>query len=665
MASGRINGSVSKNSSGYEFYLTWSSKSNVSDNTSSVTATAYARAKSSAWASDTVNSNFTQKITINGKSSSKNVRVNIKRDTEPVKLFSYTTTVPHNSDGTKSITISANCKLGTASYSPGTGTASGTAKLDTIPRATTPTLKPTKLEMGKTLEIILPSADTSFTHTVTWKFGSKTGTISTSAGTSCSWTPEKSLAAQIPNSTSGTCTITVTTKKGSSTIGTKTATVTLTVPYDMLPTASLSISEAVDKVFNQIGAYVKRQSKWKITATGKGIQGSSIKSYKVVANGKTYTSSGTSFSATTGVLNTAGSNTITATVTDSRGKSKTVTQKVTVLDYASPAVTSLSAVRCLQDGTTNEDGEYTKVSFGWKIYECNQKNTKSCKVSYKQRTNSSWTDKTVALNTYSGSTSVILSGINVDHIYDIKVTVTDFFGSASRSSYVPTAFTLVDYRKGGKGIAFGKVAEEDGLDCNLSAFFRKPINFNGNQYFSQGNYASNFNNSDVIGFNGIYFNDAANDGLEGLNFPKSGISISGPDYVFKETDFYTLRIDANGELKKDNYLVPVYGQHVGKTLWSGSWTSGSITIPNLKKYNLFALFDSSKGTVILVPRTTSWFRGLGGYISDSENLWWYAINAEITNLENGTVKLIKQGGFMNKGTGGMQSWTTTSIVGIV
>lgn len=185
------------------------------------------------------------------------------------------------------------------------------------------------------------------------------------------------------------------------------------------------------------------------------------------------------------------------------------------------------------------------------------------------------------------------------------------------------------------------------------------------QFFSKGNYGFNFNNSDVIGFNGIYFNDAANDGLEGLNFPKSGISISGSDYVFKETDFYTLRIDANGELKKDSNLVPVYGEHIGKTLWSGSWKSGSITIPNLKKYRLFALFDSKKGTVILVPRTTSWFRGLGGYISDSENLWWYAINAEITNLENGTVKLIKQGGFMNKGVEGIQSWTTTSIVGIV
>lgn len=185
------------------------------------------------------------------------------------------------------------------------------------------------------------------------------------------------------------------------------------------------------------------------------------------------------------------------------------------------------------------------------------------------------------------------------------------------------------------------------------------------QFFSSGNYGFNFNNSDVIGFNGIYFNDAANDGLEGLNFPKSGVTTSNSSYVFNQNDFYTLRIDANGELKKDSNLVPVYGEHIGKTLWSGSWTSGSITIPNLKKYRLFALFDSEKGTVILVPRTTSWFRGLGGYISDSENLWWYAINAEITNLENGTVKLIKQGGFMNKGVEGMQSWTTTSIVGIV
>ena len=187
MASGRINGSVSKNSSGYEFYILWSSTPNAANNTSSVTATAYARAKSSAWASDTVNSNFTQKITINGASASKNIRVNIKRDTEPVQLISYTVNVPHNSDGTKSITISANCTLGTASYSPGTGTASGTAKLDNIDR-TAPTVNFT---IGTPTETTIPITATSNVSCDNWGYSLNGGsfkTFSTSSGTSKSYT---------------------------------------------------------------------------------------------------------------------------------------------------------------------------------------------------------------------------------------------------------------------------------------------------------------------------------------------------------------------------------------------------------------------------------------------------------------------------------------------
>lgn len=187
MASGRINGTVSKNSSGYEFYILWSSTPNTTNNTSSVTATAYARAKTSEWASDTVNSNFTQKITINGQSSSQNIRVNIKRDTEPVKLISYTTTVAHNSNGTKSITISANCKLGTASYSPGTGTASGTAKLDNIDR-TAPTVNFT---IGTPTETTIPISATSNVSCDNWGYSLNGGafkTFSTSSGTSKSYT---------------------------------------------------------------------------------------------------------------------------------------------------------------------------------------------------------------------------------------------------------------------------------------------------------------------------------------------------------------------------------------------------------------------------------------------------------------------------------------------
>lgn len=183
MASGRINGSVSKNPSGYEFYVLWSSVGHTSSNSSTVTATAYARALSSAWASDTVNSNFTQRITINGQSSQRNIRVNIQRDMEPVTLISYTVEVPHNADGSKSITISANCSLGTASYSPGTGTASGTAVLDNLDRSA----PAVSLSLGTPGETTLSFTASANVSCNSWAYSLNGGgwvAFSSSAGTS-------------------------------------------------------------------------------------------------------------------------------------------------------------------------------------------------------------------------------------------------------------------------------------------------------------------------------------------------------------------------------------------------------------------------------------------------------------------------------------------------
>lgn len=140
MASGTIPGKISNTSrSGdYTFWVEWKSSRISGTNSSSVTATAYVKSNGG-WDSDTVNSNWTQTITINGSKASRDIRVNIKRDKTRVTLISHTVTVKHDNDGSKTITISANCKLGSTNYSsfpysPGTGTASESVDLDKIPR---------------------------------------------------------------------------------------------------------------------------------------------------------------------------------------------------------------------------------------------------------------------------------------------------------------------------------------------------------------------------------------------------------------------------------------------------------------------------------------------------------------------------------------------------
>ena len=101
------------------------------------------------------------------------------------RIRSGSTTVTHDDDGTKTINVSASASgvnaLGSASIS-----AKGFA-LTTIPRATTPSFSGgSSWDCGDAKTIDLPRASSSFTHVVTYKFGSASGTISSSASSSVS-----------------------------------------------------------------------------------------------------------------------------------------------------------------------------------------------------------------------------------------------------------------------------------------------------------------------------------------------------------------------------------------------------------------------------------------------------------------------------------------------
>ncbi len=59
----------------------------------------------------------------------------------------------------------------------------------------------------------------------------------------------------------------------------------------------------------------------------------------------------------------------------------------------------------------------------------------------------------------------------MDNAYDIRLTVKDYFGTDTLKVDVPTAFTLLDFRSTGKGIAVGKVSEKDGFEIGIPAYF--------------------------------------------------------------------------------------------------------------------------------------------------------------------------------------------------
>lgn len=332
-----------------------------------------------------------------------------------------------------------------------------------IPRATVPTLSANSVNMGSAVTINLPKATSSFTHDIFYKYSSDSSYTTLASGVtgiSQSWTPPISLASKIPKATSGTWNILVRTKSGDTRIGDKSINITLNVPSNVAPSiSSVAVAEATAGIASQFSAFVQGRSKLKLTISAAGNQGSTINSYSVKVDGKTY--SGDSNVFTTQVINGSGSIAVKATVTDSRGRTATKTVNVGVSAYSSPSVTTFKAVRCTSAGVESEEGTAVKISFNFAIASMESKNTRSFKI--QQLNGNTWTDIHTITDSYSTNSSVIKTGpFSVDSKFSFRAVASDYFTSATVYADVAPSFSLINFGAGGKSLAFGGVSANNG-----------------------------------------------------------------------------------------------------------------------------------------------------------------------------------------------------------
>lgn len=451
-SSGSFSGSIC--SGHYVLRVDWTQTKNISANTSTITANMYLV---NDWRLN-VSGHASNNCTIDGKSS--DFTAPAINGTGTYLLGTASQTVNHNSDGSKSLTISAMYAI--AATISGTYyskiEASATITLDSIARASS--VSASNATMGSATTISISRASSSFTHTLTYLFGNTSGTIVTkTTATSVSWIPPLSLASQIPKAVTGTCTITCSTYNGSTLIGSKTCTLTLTVPASVKPTiSSLTASRVDGDVPSSWGIYVQTKSKAKLTINGAaGSYGSTISSYSITGGG--YTSTASSF--TTGFLNSSGSIKFTATVTDSRGRvSAAATVTISVVAYSPPSFASYLSQRCLSNGTIDDDGTYIRGQVSYSYASCGGKNTVTRATYYKKASDTAWTNASAAFS--SGTAFTFGSGkISTETSYDIKYTLTDAFTTIAIQDIVSTAAVVMDFKQGGKGVAVGKVSEAD------------------------------------------------------------------------------------------------------------------------------------------------------------------------------------------------------------
>ena len=464
--SGSFSGSIL--SGNYKLRVDWSATQNISANTSKITATMYL-IQGSSWGLG-ISSRDDNKTTINGTAYTWTSPAISNGGGKTTKLATVTSgNIAHNADGTKTVTISATFELN-ATIS-GTYrdviTASATVTLNTIPRATQPTLSASSANMGAAVTVTMDRASSSFTHDLSYKVdGGSYVSVATGRGTSYSWTVPD-VASSVPNGTSIKLTLRCITKNGSTTVGTKYAYLTAKVPASVVPPApTLAIEEATAGLAAQFGAYIQNKSKLKVSIAAAGVKGSTITAYQTTVLGKTYT--GASF--TTGLLTGSGTVTLSTKVKDSRGRwSAAKTTTVTVLAYSPPKVQALQAFRVDASGAADEQGTYIRVDYRYSVTSLGSKNTARAVIEYKRTTADTWetllTGTALSANTSAKPTTPTFPN---DYQYDIRLTVTDWFDAfATYTATLPTGKVILDIKADGTGLALGKVAELPGFDLGF------------------------------------------------------------------------------------------------------------------------------------------------------------------------------------------------------
>lgn len=402
-------------------------------------------------------------IHVDGGGEIVNASVNIGTNSS-LLIFGKDYVVNHDGNGNKTVNISFKVDVNTGGY--GSATVSLSIPLPQIHRASD--VSASTGTIGSAMTINISRKNSAFTHTVKYSFGSKSGTIATNVGTSCSWTPPNDLATVIPNATSGLGGIIVDTYSGSTKIGSKTAQLILNVPSSMTPKlGSITLTDsntAVKNLLNTANTFAEIVSDIKVAFnSATGVQDSTITDYHAEIVNKNQSTSDNN--GNLGLMKWNGSAQVKAWVVDSRGRSSNaVTTNITVLEYFLPTLT-FTAVR----GDTNQSSDKIVVSRTAKIAPLKignvQKN--SFKLSFKTAPfgSTTYTADTGAgvndkvTNTLTNSKATLSGTFDIGKSYEVYGVLEDALTSSGTVKAPPVSPEKMVMGMAETAVSFGKYPE--------------------------------------------------------------------------------------------------------------------------------------------------------------------------------------------------------------
>lgn len=223
------------------------------------------------------------------------------------------------------------------------------------------------------------------------------------------------------------------------------------------------------------------------------------------------------------------------------------------LAYWAPKITDVFVHRCTNTGVNDEEGLYAKVDFKW---ECCQtlgaNNVKSITVD----------SKTVSVSGTTGSVSAVVGGnYSIDEYYRIPIVVVDSKnGTSTYDTYIESYSFTIDFKAGGKGVAFGMPAKEEGFHVNFPSHFYDNIQCEGdidtkegtvsgyhvigNEVYSYGDITAegNLTYTQKVLWDGIWHGGWAQTAGEAIFSEPVSMQHSGIVLVFQEYDPSTQKV---------------------------------------------------------------------------------------------------------------------------
>lgn len=340
-----------------------------------------------------------------------------------------------------------------------------------------PTTDKSTITLGSAITTTINRIIEGSTTTLAYKIGDTTlKTVELGTGTTDSYTVATSAGSNFPNDLTGTLTVEATTSKDGTTYGAISTTVTLTIPDNGKPIVNCGVSRkwGTDiSTAGKISAYV--QSKSGVTLGGQFIAQYGAQTGKLVFEidgqsaemdlaGANYPANGLYIIP----INSSGTLTWTATLTDSRGLSNSRSATINVLPWSAPKIQAFSVSRANADGSLAIDGTCAYVtlqaSVSSLIVSNAEKNTLSFAVQYKKLgTTDDWTTcDTVTGSSVSGTFTGLLQkdSATVDTFddmsgYAFQAVVTDLYASSTAQDEMPTKEQFLDIDEATGKMGFG------------------------------------------------------------------------------------------------------------------------------------------------------------------------------------------------------------------